>query len=72
MGARRNGDADTVSLELLRAREACHRQLGFRQRQRGEIGIVAHVGHHAGDDRGLTRLVLADRCVFGHHMRHLV
>ena len=54
------------------AREARHRQLGLGQRQRGQIGIVAHVGDDAGDDRGLPRLVLADRGVFRQHMRHLV
>ena len=72
MGARRNADADAVGLEFLGAREARHRQLGLGQRQRGEIGIVAHVGDDAGDHRGLARLVLADRSVFGQHMRHLV
>ena len=72
MGARRNADADAVRLEFLGAREARHRQLGLGQRQRGEIGIVAHVGDDAGDDRGLARLVLADRGVLGQHMRHLV
>ena len=72
MGARRNADADAVGLELLGARKARHRQLGLGQRQRGEIGIVAHVGDDAGDDGGLARLVLADRGVLGQHMRHLV
>ena len=72
MRARRNADADAVGLEFLRAREARHRQLGLGQRQRGEIGIVAHVGDDAGDDGGLPRLVLADRGVLGQHMRHLV
>ena len=72
MRARRNADADAVGLELLGARKARHRQLGLGERQRGQIGIVAHVGDDAGDDGGLARLVLADRCVFGQHMRHLV
>ena len=72
MGARRNADADAVGLEFLRAREARHRQLGLGQRQRGQIRIVAHVGDDAGDDRGLPRLVFADRGVLGQHMRHLV
>ena len=72
MGARRNADADAVGLELLGAREARHRQLGLGQRQRGQIGIAAHVGDDAGDDGGLARLVLADRGVLGQHMRHLV
>ena len=72
MRARRNADADAVGLEFLRAREARHRQLGLGQRQRGQIGIVAHVGDDAGDDGGLARLVLADRGVLGQHMRHLV
>ena len=72
MRARRNANADAVGLELLGAREARHRQLGLGERQRGEIGIVAHVGHDARDDRGLSRLVLADRGVLGQHMRHFV
>ena len=72
MGARRNADADTVGLELLRARKARHRQLGLGERQRGEVGIVAHVGNDAGHDGGLARLVFADRGVLGQHMRHLV
>ena len=72
LGARRNADADAVGLELLGAREARHRQFCFRERQRRQIGIVAHVGDDAGDDGGLARLVLADRGVFGQHMRHLV
>ena len=72
MRARRNADADAVGLELLRAREARHRQFGLRQRQRGQIRIVAHVGDDAGDDGGLPRLVLADRGVLCQHMRHLV
>ena len=72
MGARRNADADAVGLELLGARKARHRQLGLGERQRGEIGIAAHVGDDAGDDGGLARLVLADRGVLGQHMRHLV
>ncbi len=72
MGARRNADADAVGLEFLLARKARHRQLGLGERQRGQIGIVAHVGDDAGDDRGLARLVLADRGVLGQHMRHLV
>ena len=54
------------------ARKARHRQLGLGERQRGEVGIVAHVGDDAGDDGGLARLVLADRGVLGQHMRHLV
>ncbi len=58
MGARRNTDADTVRLEFLGARKARHRQLGFRQRKCREVGIVTHVGDDAGDDGGLTRLVL--------------
>ena len=72
MRARRNADADAVGLEFLRAREARHRQFGLRERQRGQIRIVAHVGDDAGDDGGLPRLVLADRGVLGQHMRHLV
>ncbi len=72
MRARRNADADAVGLELLLARKARHRQFGFGQRQRGQIGIVAHVGDDAGHDRGLPRLVFADRGVLGQHMRHLV
>ena len=72
MRARGNADADAVGLEFLRARKARHRQLGLGQRQRGQIGIVAHVGDDAGDDGGLPRLVLADRGVLGQHMRHLV
>ncbi|MGY4599277.1 hypothetical protein ACVWXL_007023 [Bradyrhizobium sp. GM22.5] len=59
-------------LELLIARKARHGQLGLGERQRGEIGIVAHVGDDAGDDRGLAGLVLAHRGVLGQHMRHLV
>ena len=72
MRVRRDADADAVGLELLVAREARHRQLGLGQRERGEIGVVAHVGDDAGDDRGLPRLVLAHRGVLGQHMRHLV
>ena len=72
MRARRNADADAVGLELLRAREARHRQFGLGQRQRGQIRIVAHVGDDAGHHGGLPRLVLADRGVFCQHMRHLV
>ncbi len=71
-GARRNADADAVGLELLRAREARHRQFGLGQRQRREIRIVAHVGDDAGHHRGLPRLVFPDRGVLGQHMRHLV
>ena len=58
--------------ELLGARKARHRQFCLGQRQRGQIGIVAHVGDDAGDDGGLPRLVLADRGVLGQHMGHLV
>ena len=72
MRARRNADADIVSLEFLLARKARHRQFGLGQRQRGQIGIGAHVGDDAGDDGGLPRLVLADRGVLGQHMGHLV
>ena len=72
MGTRRNADANAIGLEFLGAREARHRQLGFRQRQRGEIGIVAHIGHNTGNDRGLARLILADRGVLGEHVRHLM
>ena len=72
MRAGGNADPDAVGLEFLRARKARHGQLGFCQRQRGQIRIVAHVGDHAGDDGGLPRLVLADRGVLCQHMRHLV
>jgi hypothetical protein len=72
MGARRNADADAVSLELLGAGEARHRQLGPGERHFGRIGISAHVGDDAGDDRGLARPVLAARGVLGQHMRHFV
>ena len=72
MRAGRNADADAVGLEFLRAREARHRQFGLRQRQRGQIGVVAHVGDDAGHHRRLPRLVLADRGVLCQHMRHLV
>ncbi len=72
MGARRDTDADSVRFEFLGAGKARHRQLGFGERKGGEIGIVAHVGDDAGDDGGLTRLVLADRRVFSQHMGHLV
>ena len=72
MGARRNADADAVGLEFLLAREARHRQLVLGERQRGHVGIVAHVGDDAGDHGGLARLVLADRGVLGQHMGHLV
>ncbi|MEY9574229.1 hypothetical protein ABIE88_001805 [Bradyrhizobium diazoefficiens] len=67
-----DADADAVRLELLVARKARHGELGLGQRERGEIGIVAHVGDNTGDDRGLARLVLAHRGVLGQHMRHLV
>ena len=40
-GARRDADADTVRLELLRAREACERDLGFGERQRAGLRIAA-------------------------------
>ena len=72
MRARREADADTVGLELLLAREARHRQFGFCQGQRGQIGIVAHVGDDACHYRRLPRLVFPDRGVLGQHMRHLV
>ena len=71
-GAGGDADADAVGLEFLRAREARHRQFGFRQRQRRQIGIVAHVGDDAGHHRRLPRLVFADRGVFCDDMRHLV
>ena len=41
-------------------------------RERREVRIGAHVSDDAGDDRGLARLVLANRGVLGEHMRHLV
>jgi hypothetical protein len=72
MGARGNADADTVGLELLGARKACHRQFCLGERKCRQIRVVAHVGDDAGDDRGLPRLVLADRRVLCQHMRHLV
>ena len=72
MGAGRNADADTVGLELLGAGKARHRQLGLGERQGGEVGIAAHIRDDAGHDGGLARLVFADRCVLGQHMRHLV
>ena len=72
MGAGRNADADAVGLEFLRAREARHRQFGFRQRQRRQIGVVAHVGDDTGHHRSLPRLVFPDRGVFCEDMRHLV
>ena len=65
-------NADAVGLELLGARKARHRQFGLGQRQRRQIGIGAHVGDDAGNDRGLAGLVLADRGVLCDHMRHLV
>ena len=65
MGARRNPDADAVRLELLGARKTRHRQLGLGQRQRGEIGIGAHVGDDAGDDRGLARRTARVRVLLG-------
>ena len=71
-GARGDADADAVGLELLRAREACQRDLGFRQRQRAEVRIGEQVVGDAADQRGLPRLVLADRGVARDHMRHLV
>ena len=67
-----DADADAVSLEFLVARKARHGELGLGERERGEIGIGAHVGDDTGDDRGLARLVLAHRGVLGQHMRHLV
>ena len=72
MGTRRNADADVVGLELLGAGKARHRQFGFGERKGGEVRIVAHVGYHARDDGGLSRLVLPDRGVLCQHMRHLV
>ena len=71
-GARRDADADAVGLELLGAREAGERDLGFGERQRAELRIAEQVGGDAVDQRGLARLVLADRGVAGDHMRHLV
>ena len=71
-GARRNADADAVGLELLRAREARERDLGTRERHRAHLRIVEHVGRDAADQRGLPRLVLADRRMARDHMRHLV
>ena len=72
MRAGGNADADAVGLEFLRPRKARHGQFCLGQRQRGQIGIAAHVGDDAGDDGGLPRLVLADRGVLCQHMRHLV
>ena len=71
-GARRDADADAVGLELLGAREVGERDLGFGERQRAELRIAEQVGGDAVDQRGLPRLVLADRGVAGDHVRHLV
>src|ERR1700709_1406134 len=46
--------------ELLRGREARHRQFSFRKRQRGEIRIVAHIRHHTRDNGRLARLIFPD------------
>src|SRR4029077_5825558 len=45
-GAPSNADADAVSLELLRAREARQCDLRFRQRQRPRFRIAQYVLHH--------------------------
>ena len=71
-GARGDADADAVGLEFLRAREAGQRDLRFGERQRAELRIAEHVGDDAVDQRGLPRLVLADRGVARDHVRHLV
>ena len=71
-GARRDADADAVGLELLGAREVGERDLRFGERERAELRIAEQVGGDAVDQRGLARLVLADRGVAGDHMRHLV
>ncbi len=71
-GARRDADADAVGLELLRAREGGERDLRPGERQRAHLRIVEHVGGDAAHQRGLAHLVLADRGMARHHMRHLV
>ena len=71
-GARRDADADAVGLELLGAREVRQRDLGLGERQRAELRIAEQVGGDAVDERGLARLVLADRGVARDHVRHLV
>ena len=71
-GARCDADADAVGLEFLRAREACQRQLRFRQSQRAELRVAEHVSATEAIDDGLPRLIFADRGVAGDHVRHLV
>ena len=73
-GARRDADADAVGLELLRAREARELDLRTRERERHPVGalrVAADLGD-AAQQRGLLRLVLADRRVARDHVRHLV
>ena len=48
------------------------RQLRLGERQRADLRIAEHVGDDVADDRGLPRLLLADRGVARDHMRHLV
>jgi hypothetical protein len=71
---RMRGDAHShlVGVDLLRAREIRHRHLVLGDGEGGHLGIVAHVGDDAVDDRGLPGLVLALGGVLGQHMRHLV
>ena len=54
-GARGDADADAVGLELLCAREACERDLGFGERERAEIRIAQQVGRDTVDERSLPR-----------------
>src|SRR5260221_14754012 len=69
---RRDADADSVSLQLLPAREARKRYLAFRKRQRAEIGVAYHVGNHTAHDHRLAHLIFADGGMTRDYMRHLM
>ena len=71
-GPRRDADPDAVGLEFLGAREARQRDLGFRQRQRADLGIAQHAVDHAAHQRDLAHPVLAHLGMMGDHMGHLV
>ena len=71
-GARGDADADGVRFEFLRAREAGERELRFGERQRADFRIADDVADDAAHQRGLLRLLLADRGVAGDDVSHLV
>ena len=58
-GPRGDTDADPVSLEFLRAREACQRELRLGERERPDFRIADHVRDHTADQRRLLGLLFA-------------